>query len=423
MYIAEVVSIGDELTSGQRLDTNSQWLSQQLGDLGVRTLFHTTIGDDLQSNIDAFRIAAKRADIVVCTGGLGPTADDLTRESFAQAFDRPLKLDQASLDYIQNLFAKRKRPMPQRNEVQAYFPEGCRVIPNPHGTAPGIDLEVEQEGHRCRFFSFPGVPAEMKQMWEQTVLDRLRTDLNLGNKKLFYHSLKLFGIGESDVEAKLPDLIHRDRYPRVGITVSQATITLRIAAEASDEGEFRTLIDDTRSAIHKTFGDLIFGEGELEIQEAVYQVLSDRDINLSIVEIGGDALAGRWLARCESESSNKQRLAGTIHFLDTARARNTLGTNASQNESSGNESPTTELAKLGQVFFASDWCLVVNRYPFVPGLASTSKLPMASIEIAVVGPDGENRLRAFELGAHPDVIMDRIAKTGLDQLRRELLGY
>src|SRR5690606_4226079 len=121
---AEVISIGDELTSGQRLDTNSQWLSERLGELGVRVMFHTTVADDLAANTEVFRHAVERADIVVATGGLGPTADDLTREAIAQVMGVGLVLDEASLAHIRSLFAYRKRDMPERNQVQAMFPVG-----------------------------------------------------------------------------------------------------------------------------------------------------------------------------------------------------------------------------------------------------------------------------------------------------------
>src|ERR1700722_2252690 len=120
--IAEIISIGDELTSGQRLDTNSKWLSEKLGDLGVRTVYHTTVADDLQANVDVFRIAIDRADFVVATGGLGPTADDLTRDALAAAVGVELVLDQASLDHIRALFARHQRDMPERNRLQALFP-------------------------------------------------------------------------------------------------------------------------------------------------------------------------------------------------------------------------------------------------------------------------------------------------------------
>ena len=134
MLTAEIVAIGDELTSGQRLDTNSQWISQQLADLGIRVLVHTTVADDLETGIQVIRQALERVDFVVCTGGLGPTADDLTRETISQATDRPLLQDKEALDHVENLFRSRNREMPASNIVQAMFPEGSLVIPNPHGS-------------------------------------------------------------------------------------------------------------------------------------------------------------------------------------------------------------------------------------------------------------------------------------------------
>ena len=167
---AEVVSIGDEMTSGGRLDTNAQWLSQRLGDLGVEVTFHSTVGDDLSHNIDVFRTAARRVDVVVATGGLGPTRDDLTREALAAVAEQPLELRADALQHIQLLFSRRDREMPERNQVQAMFPVGSQQIFNPQGTAPGIDLSVARDdGGVCRVFALPGVPAEMKRMFDDTV--------------------------------------------------------------------------------------------------------------------------------------------------------------------------------------------------------------------------------------------------------------
>lgn len=125
---AEIISIGDELTSGQRLDTNSQIISRRLGDLGIQVRFHTTLGDELPDNISAFKIAAGRSDVVIITGGLGPTADDLTREALAEAFDRPLEFRPEAMEHIENLFKSRKREMPERNRVQALFPADRKSV-------------------------------------------------------------------------------------------------------------------------------------------------------------------------------------------------------------------------------------------------------------------------------------------------------
>src|SRR5262245_45922755 len=188
---AEIIAIGDELTSGQRLDTNSQWVSERLNELGVHVAFHTTVGDDLDDNITVFRNAIDRAEIVVATGGLGPTADDLTRDAIAAAVGVELVQDDAALEHIKNLFARRKRAMPEQNLRQAQFPRGTRVVPNPHGTAPGIDLEVG----RCRIFALPGVPAEMFEMWAATVAPAI-SSMFPSPRVIRHHRVKVFGAGE-----------------------------------------------------------------------------------------------------------------------------------------------------------------------------------------------------------------------------------
>ncbi|MEK6237153.1 MAG: competence/damage-inducible protein A, partial [Planctomycetales bacterium] len=233
---AEVIAIGDELTSGQRVDTNSAWISARLLEIGVPVLHHSTVGDDLDANIQVFRQAIDRADVIVATGGLGPTADDLTRDAVAAAVGAELELHQPSLEHIRNLFARRGSQMPESNQVQAMFPQGSNPIPNPEGTAPGIRMDVPRAGRNaCRMVCLPGVPAEMKQMWEATAAgDLIATG---GESKTIRHRvIKCFGAGESKLEGMLPDLIQRGRNPSVGITVHDATRGWRLPSmEASEE--------------------------------------------------------------------------------------------------------------------------------------------------------------------------------------------
>src|SRR6476620_7467760 len=189
---AEIIAIGDELTSGQRLDTNSQWLSERLGEIGIPVAFHTTVGDDLENNVAVFRAAIDRADVVISTGGLGPTADDLTRDAIAAAAGVELVEDEAALAHIRALFARRRREMPARNKLQALFPRGSRVVPNPEGTAPGIDLMVPRGcGPPCRVIALPGVPAEMFSMWNETVGPALATTQPT-KQVICHHRIKCF---------------------------------------------------------------------------------------------------------------------------------------------------------------------------------------------------------------------------------------
>ncbi len=210
---AEIIAIGDEIVSGEHLDTNSPWLSRRLEELGVRVLYHTTVGDELAACEEIFRRAIDRADIVISSGGLGPTADDLTRGALAASAGRELVLYPQALEHIRALFARRKREMPRQNEIQAMFPAGSRMIGNPHGTAPGIDLEVSRPGKgSCRFFALPGVPAEMMEMWKATLAAEIGA-LAAGQKVIRRRKINCFGAGESQIEAMLPDLIRRGARP------------------------------------------------------------------------------------------------------------------------------------------------------------------------------------------------------------------
>ncbi|MHC4407021.1 MAG: CinA family nicotinamide mononucleotide deamidase-related protein, partial [Planctomycetota bacterium] len=313
---AEIIAVGDEIASGQLLDTNTQWLSRRLEALGVRVLFHTVVGDELEPMAGVFRQAVERADVVVATGGLGPTADDLTREAIAEATGRALLLDPRILDEIRQMFTRRGRRMPGQNERQATFPEGSRAIPNPHGTAPGIALEVPREGSGpCRVFALPGVPAEMKEMWQETVVPALRK-AGAGRRIVRHRVIKCFGAGESDVEARLPDLIRRGRTPRVGINASKTTILLRIAAEGASEEECDAQIEPVVSTIRRCLGTLVFGEGDDELQHVVARLLAGQGKTLATVEWGSGGMIADWMH--QADATERCYAGGVVVTAETA---------------------------------------------------------------------------------------------------------
>jgi nicotinamide-nucleotide amidase len=297
---AAVVAIGDELTSGQRLDTNSQWLSQRLVEVGVQTRLHITVGDELQPGVEAFRQAVAQSDVVVSSGGLGPTADDLTRHVLAELTGCELVLDEPSREHIRQLFARRQRPMPPQNEVQAMFPRGSRVLPNPHGTAPGIAVDLPRPGAApVRVFALPGVPAEMREMFHATVVPQLLAACAGERPVIRSRCLKCFGVGESEVESRLPDLIRRGRTPTVGITVSEATISLRIVAEGPSAEVCEATIAPTVDTIRQCLGTLVFGEGDDELQDVVVRRLREQGRMLGSAECDSGGLLAQWLTAAD----------------------------------------------------------------------------------------------------------------------------
>ncbi len=413
--IAEIVSIGDELTSGQRLDTNSQWLSERLGELGVKVMYHTTVADDMDANISVFKTAVARADIVIASGGLGPTADDLTREVLAQVAGRELVLDEGSLEYIRQLFARYKRDMPERNRSQAMFPAGSKIIFNPNGTAPGVWLDLPRpDGGVCHVFALPGVPAEMFEMFHATVAPAV-ISLNGPPRVIRHRRIKCFGAGESHVEQMLPDLIRRGRRPSVGITVHAATITLRITAEGSSPEECEAEMEPTAATIRECLGSLVFGEADDELEDAVLRLLAKSNQTLATVEVGTHGQVARWLSRTAGQQ--RHFLGGQV-IHSPAMLDQFLGTASGLVEKFG---PTSRevaeaMAATCRKQTGADFAVAIGPFP-VDGAQNPElayHFSLASAEKVTV--------KASSLAGHPSIWTPRASKAALNLLRLTMLG-
>lgn len=387
---AEVIAIGDELTTGQRLDTNSQWISRELAVLGIPTAFHTTTTDSLDDGLEVFRTAIERADVVVVTGGLGPTADDLTRDVLALVAGEPLELCPEALAAVEARFARRAAPMPESNRRQALFPRTSRPIPNPEGTAPGIDIEIpRQSSGTSRVFALPGVPGEMKAMWAATVLPALaagRPDA----ATIRFRRIKCFGAGESAIEAMLPDLISRGRDPLVGITAHEATITLRIVAHGADEAACLAKIAPTERLIRDVLGDLVYGVEDDEIEDAALAALAQAGGTLAAAEIGTRGQVAALLADAAARGPAGRLRGGCV--LPEAD-----GTTA------------TALAEQARRERAATHGLGIGPVRRSEGLET--------VEIALVGPEGVQVVE-HRLGGAGTVKTARAAKTAIDLVRK-----
>jgi nicotinamide-nucleotide amidase len=299
---AEIIAIGSELTCGSRLDTNSQWLSRELESLGWTVVRHTTLADDRAAIVSEFQAAATRSDVVLITGGLGPTLDDLTREALADAFGQRLVRDEESVRRIQALFVARGRVMPERNLCQADRPETADVLPNDCGTAPGILMRVSAVGTNktCLLAAMPGVPAEMKPMFEQQIRPHLLTS----GMQLCRKVIRTFGYGESEAERLLGDLTARGRNPEVGITASEAVISLWITARSPSEESSLMMCEETERVIRERLAESVYGDGDVELHDVVAGLLQMRGEQVALLE--GATTGGQlamWMTELQAVSS------------------------------------------------------------------------------------------------------------------------
>ncbi len=291
MAKAEILSVGTELLLGQILNTNSQFLSSGLAEIGIDCYFHTTVGDNKKNISACLQAALNRSDVVIITGGLGPTADDLTCETIAEFFSTPLILDSATLEKIAAFFEQRGIPMAQSNCKQALRPQGADILPNPRGTAPGIIWRLTGSllsaagvchPERDRYLlTFPGVPAEMKSMWRETAAPFLARTFGPG--VVWSLDLKHYGIGESTLAEKYAHLLDLSN-PTVAPLAGTGECRLRVTAKAATEEQAMALAAPVIAEIREESKELLYGEGDDTLESAIGRLLVEQHFTVALAE-------------------------------------------------------------------------------------------------------------------------------------------
>jgi nicotinamide-nucleotide amidase len=282
---AEIIAVGTELLLGEILDTNSQYLAQQLSPLGVDLFFITHVGDNLGRLTDVVRRGLERSDLVVMTGGLGPTEDDLTREAVAAALGEKMEVVPELERHLRDWFRLRNRAMPERNLKQATLIPSASVVPNPIGTAPGWWVQANGKTIAC----MPGVPHEMHKMWEEQILPRLAQEA--GGRVLVTRTLKTIGMGEGGVEELLQPLI-RSSNPTLATYAKQDGVHVRMGAKADTREAAVKMLDEFELDVRRYVGKYVYGIDDQALPDVIGSLLRDQGLTLATMESCTGGLLG-----------------------------------------------------------------------------------------------------------------------------------
>ena len=297
MATAEIVSIGSELLLGQIVDTNSAWIAERLTDIGVDLHYTTVVGDNPGRMKSVISEALKRSDVVITGGGLGPTQDDLTRQVIAQATGRKLVRDPSLLEDIERRFRRRGFIMTPNNERQADIPEGAIAVHNPNGTAPSFIVD-DPNG---RIVALPGVPHELKWLFDNEVVPYLRRTFNL-SETITYRVLKVGNLGESNVDDRIGHLIAESRNPTVGVLAHPGQVDVRIAAKASSVEEANKLIDPVEAEVRRLLGGHVFAVDAETLEDVVGKLLDRENATIAVYE---DITAGLVAGKLQQASPDR----------------------------------------------------------------------------------------------------------------------
>lgn len=410
--VAEIVAVGNELLRGDVVDTNSAHIAAELGRLGIETRFHSAVGDIQSQLLKVLGSAAERADIVIVTGGLGPTKDDITREAVAACAKSRLVLDEDSLKRIEDFFRQRGYTPSENNLAQAMMPEGASVIPNPRGTAPGFMLEIGS----ALMLVLPGVPAEMKLMLEQTVLPHLHK-LGLGGRVRLCRRLHIFGPGESSIDSKIRGWLDPEGNPSIGITVAGGIITVSISAIAPNEAAASTLIRKPESEIRKALGELVFGTDDETLQQATARLLLEQGLTLATAESCTGGLLTSMLV--ETAGVSASLVGGIVAYSNELKIRE-LGVPGGLIDEKGAVSPEVAeaMAKGARERLGADLGVAITGIAGPEG--GTSTKPVGLVYIALADADTSD-VRAHRFRGSRNEIRTRAAYTALNMLRLHLL--
>jgi nicotinamide-nucleotide amidase len=413
---AEIICVGTELLLGDILNSNAQFLAKQLAQLGIPHYYQSVVGDNPDRLKQVIEIAASRVQILIFTGGLGPTPDDLTGETIADFFGVPLVESADIIEDITQKFAQRGRVMSPSNRKQALIPQGAEILPNPTGTAPGIIWQPRPE---LTIFTFPGVPSEMHRMWSETAVPFLKSQ-GWGQEIIYSRSLKFWGIGESALAEKVSAYLNLSN-PTVASYAGKGEVRLRISAKAADETAAEALITPIEKQLLEIAGLDYYGADEDTLASLVGQLLRSSRETLSVAESCTGGGLGQMLTEI---SGSSDYFCGGVISYDNSVKIGLLGVNPEDLDTFGAVSGIVaeQMAVGVKSRLKTNWGLSVTGIAGPTG--GTDTKPVGLVYIGLAGPRDEVKSYEYRFGTirNRSIIRQLSVCQALDNLRRRLLS-
>lgn len=407
---AEFLAVGTELLLGDILNTNAEYLGKRMAELGIPVYYQSVVGDNKERLLNALKIAFDRSDIVITTGGLGPTKDDLTKEVGAEFFHKKLYLHEESLKDIEEYFKKTGRSLNEGNRKQAYIPEGATVLKNNNGTAPGCIINENDK----ILIMLPGPPKEMSLMFQESVVPYLRKYSNLVFES---RVLRVIGIGEGIMAEKIDDIIESQTNPTVAPYAKEGEVTLRITSSAKTKDEALNLILPMEEKIRERLGKDIYGIGDTSIEQVVGKILMEKVLTISTAESCTGGLLSGSLINVSGISA--VFVQGAVTYSNEAKIK-TLGVNPDTLNKYGavSEQTAAEMAQGMAKISGTDIALSTTGIAGPDG--GTPEKPVGLVYLGLY-IKGKTLTKKLNLSGNREKIRNRAVKEALDWLRRELI--
>ena len=406
---AEIIAVGTELLMGEILNSNSRDIARELYNLGIDVYHQSVVGDNLNRVSKELETAFERADLVITTGGLGPTRDDLTKEAATHFLKRDMILDEASIKHLEDFFGSRGLPLNEGNKRQAYFPEGAKIIPNENGTAPACIIEFDEKV----LVILPGPPREVIPLMEKYIIPYLEKRTG---KVFISDIINISGIGEGHMEEKIMDIIEAQENPTVAPYAKEHGLTLRVTASASTEQEARLLLEPVVKKICDRLGMDVYAIGDTTLEAVVASLLIEQNLSISVAEsCSGGLLAGRLI---NYPGISKVFKEGFITYSNESKI-NTLGVDSKILSKYGavSEEVAKQMAKGAADRAKSDVALSITGIAGPDGGTDEKPVGLVYIGLYLLG---EVKVMKMDSWGSRDNVRRRAVSQALDMLRREL---